>query len=439
MRGSGTLPTMASAIIFDDRHGRLGPLTELRASFEVRTGVSTSLERLERALGSPASLVARGAALAAAATERLGRPVLDADGGSLGDADDGALLVSGACVLPPEGLDRLDVGEALVEEETGLPVAARLSATGRAHLLRTGALSPGVRTRQVGRCALSRPWDVIRFRDRAIVADLAAVWPAPTECAPPGSGVIVIGATPLAVHRSARVMPGSIVDVSGGPVLIDRGATVRPGAVLCGPAWVGPDSTILDRAHLKAHSAIGPHCKIGGEVGGTIVQGHSNKGHEGHLGDAWLGEWVNLGAGTTNSNLLNTYGEVVARAGAGEPNERTGLTFLGCVLGDHTKTAIMTRIMTGAVVGAGVMWAASAPVSGAVAPFRWATDTGERPHRFDKMAATARAMMQRRGLELTAAQEALLREVCDASQRIRTAGPADPDDNGGHTGRGGGG
>ncbi|MFT3685650.1 MAG: hypothetical protein QM783_12110 [Phycisphaerales bacterium] len=81
-----------------------------------------------------------------------------------------------------------------------------------------------------------------------------------------------------------------------------------------GPAYIGSHSTVIERTLVKAHSSIGPWCKVAGEVGGVVFQGFANKAHDGHLGDAFVGEWSNLGAGTTNSNLLNTYGEVTMRS-----------------------------------------------------------------------------------------------------------------------------
>ncbi|MEL7484590.1 MAG: glucose-1-phosphate thymidylyltransferase, partial [Planctomycetota bacterium] len=140
-------------------------------------------------------------------------------------------------------------------------------------------------------------------------------------------------------------------------------------------------------------------CKIAGEVGGTIFQGFSNKAHEGHLGDSWVGEWVNFGAGTNNSNLLNTYGEVLARATVGGPSERTGQTFIGAIIGDHVKFAISTRIMTGSVIHTGAMWASGAPVSEVIGPFTWATDRGETAFRLSRFLETAKTVMDRRGME----------------------------------------
>jgi hypothetical protein len=141
---------------------------------------------------------------------------------------------------------------------------------------------------------------------------------------------------------------------------------------------------------------------VAGEVGGTIFQGYANKAHDGHLGDSWIGEWANFGAGTTNSNLLNTYGEVIAQASNGDQRVRTGLKFLGCIVGDHVKFAILTRIMTGSVFGTGSMIAkADAPTC--VGRFEWITEERRQPYRWEKFAEVAEAAMARRTVKMSAA------------------------------------
>jgi hypothetical protein len=128
----------------------------------------------------------------------------------------------------------------------------------------------------------------------------------------------------------------------------------------------------------------------------VIFQGYSNKSHDGHLGDSWVGEWVNFGAGTTNSNLLNTYGEVVMRLEADGRLCRTGLTFLGAIVGDHAKFAINTRIMTGSVVGTGAMIATTAAPPATVGRFAWLTDRASRTYRLEKFIDATTRMMARR-------------------------------------------
>lgn len=377
----------AALHVYDDGLGRLGPMTDLREPADIRTGALTTRERIEACCADAAKGFAPGEVLA----------------------------VSGRCVIPPSAaeLEGLEVGRALVEPRTGEMIAARLTESDWEKWKGQGeapAVSGGLRRVEItGARLIRRPWDVIRLRDAAIALDLQLLADAETQDLP--DGVIAIGEHDLTIAPDAVVYPTVVFDLEHGPVVVREGATIRPGAIVVGPTCIGAGSTIVERAHIKANTAIGPVCKIGGEVGGTIVQGYSNKAHDGHLGDAWLGEWVNLGAATVNSNLLNTYGEVMSRPEPGMPTERTGLAFFGCVLGDHVKTAIGTRIMTGASVGTGTMWAASAPITGAVGRFRWVTDAGDRPHAWDRFEETMRAMMGRRKIAPTPEMMAGLRKL----------------------------
>ncbi|CAN0594021.1 unnamed protein product, partial [Laminaria digitata] len=179
----------------------------------------------------------------------------------------------------------------------------------------------------------------------------------------------------------------------------EENATIHPGAIITGPAYIGPGSSVLEQANIKPNTAVGPVCKVAGEVGGSVFQGYANKGHAGHLGDSWVGEWANLGADTTNSNLLNTYGEITARPTPGGSMEKTGETFLGVTMGDHAKTAIGTRIMTGAIVGTGTMFAASTALSGTTEPFSWHTDAGVKHYRLGKFVEVSLTVMGRRGIK----------------------------------------
>ena len=137
--------------------------------------------------------------------------------------------------------------------------------------------------------------------------------------------------------------------------------------------------------------------------------------HEGHLGDSWVGRWVNFGAGTTNSNLLNTYGEVTMRLEPEGQRFRTGRQFLGAIIGDHVKFAILTRIMTGSVIGTGAMIATTAPPPTLVRRFAWMTDEGERTFRLDKFLETARAVMERRKVQLSETYQSAVRELHERS------------------------
>ncbi|MHC4869462.1 MAG: hypothetical protein ACYTE2_07240 [Planctomycetota bacterium] len=198
-------------------------------------------------------------------------------------------------------------------------------------------------------------------------------------------------------------------------IAIAAGAHIGHLAVLRGPVWIGPGSVVADRAQIKANTVIGPVSKVGGEIGATIFQGHANKVHEGHLGDSWIGEWVNFGAGTTNSNLLNTYGEVSMRLDPDGPSERSGRTAMGCIVGDHVKFAILVRIMTGSSFGTGSMIASTDPPR-SVGRFRWLTERGDATYRLEKFLGVMAAAQSRRGVEAGPAYLERLRRLHDAGR-----------------------
>lgn len=402
---------MSRMIIFDDRAWPgcgpdavdLTPMTDLRACFEVRTGMLTTRERLVgqwepglAAVWAPDELEAVTAVETGVAVNVL-------------PPDDSFFCVNGRWVFPAVRFE-LRLGQALVERESGHVVAAELTRADAASLFETGKLPQSVeRLEHDSRFLLRRPWEVIAALPRVLHTDLLGSPIRPVE--EPPDRVIRIGDGPLLIEPTARIMPGAILDVEHGPIVLDAFALVRPGATIIGPAYIGEHSQVLDLAIIKANTSIGPWCKVSGEIGATIFQGYSNKAHDGHLGDSWLGQWVNLGAGTTNSNLLNTYGEVVVRQRVGGSNRRSGMQFLGSIIGDHAKTAIGTRLMTGSVIGTGAMLASTAPPPACVAPFTWLTDDAERSYRIDKFIEVARTVMARRQIELTGAMELRLRSL----------------------------
>src|SRR5205814_1749093 len=168
-----------------------------------------------------------------------------------------------------------------------------------------------------------------------------------------------------------------------------RGAHVRAFSRVSGPCCVGAESTVMG-GDVTACS-IGPMCKIRGEMSSAIVLGYTNKGHEGFVGNSYLGRWVNLGAGTTTSNLKNTYGEVSLWTPRGF--RPTGLQFLGTLFGDHAKTGIGTMLTTGTVLGAGVNVYGTTMPPKAVPPFAWGEGEPYDTYRLDKFLATAAIVM----------------------------------------------
>ncbi len=198
--------------------------------------------------------------------------------------------------------------------------------------------------------------------ERLLVEDCAAF--RGRGSAPPDA--VILGNPAEVVSLGAAVEPGVVFDVRPGPVVLDAGAEVRSGTRLEGPLFVGARTRVLG-GYLRG-SVFGPECRVRGEIASSVFLGYANKAHDGFVGHSLLGHWVNLGAGTTTSNLKNTYG-LVRLTVAGERIE-TGRLNVGTFFGDHAKTAIGTMLGTGTVVSVGAnVFGGSAPKY--VLPFAW--------------------------------------------------------------------
>ncbi|MGC8865095.1 MAG: GlmU family protein [Bacteroidales bacterium] len=250
-------------------------------------------------------------------------------------------------------------------------------------------------------------WDLISLNGEEIIRDFRFS---------PGQGLCrgkvmdgswLLNDNQIYVGSGARIYPGCVIDASQGPVYIDDEVTLMPLSFIQGPCFIGKGSVIKAGAKIYGNTSIGQVCKVGGEVEGSIIHSYSNKQHDGFLGHAYLGSWVNLGANTNNSDLKNNYGTIRAFADGEEIN--TDLRFLGLMLADHSKSGINTMFNTGTVGGIFCnVFGAGFPDKN-LPDFSWGGAEGLVPYEIDKALATARIVMQRRKIELTPALEQLIR------------------------------
>jgi UDP-N-acetylglucosamine diphosphorylase/glucosamine-1-phosphate N-acetyltransferase len=259
---------------------------------------------------------------------------------------------------------------------------------------------------------LDRVWKLVTDNIEQIGRDVRALFDRPRRPLLP-AGSYHLGNEALIIDPTAVIEPGVVFDTSGGPIWIDRDARVRALTRLAGPAYVGPGSTVLGGA-LEAVS-IGPVCRIRGEFAESVCVGYVNKQHDGHIGHAYLGRWVNLGAETTNSDLKNNYGSIrVWTPDAGATD--TGQVKLGSLIGDHVKTGIGTLLNTGTVVGAGsnIYGAAMPPTY--VPPFSWGTGHELVEFRLDKFLEVAERAMGRRKVAMTDGMRGQLRRAWEKAR-----------------------
>jgi UDP-N-acetylglucosamine diphosphorylase / glucose-1-phosphate thymidylyltransferase / UDP-N-acetylgalactosamine diphosphorylase / glucosamine-1-phosphate N-acetyltransferase / galactosamine-1-phosphate N-acetyltransferase len=252
---------------------------------------------------------------------------------------------------------------------------------------------------------LTRPWELISANAAQITRDFNG---------PGDGGAIEPPASAIGHVRGAfrsgegvTVEPGVVMDFSNGPIWLDDGVTVRAFTRIAGPAYVGPGSTLLGGSF--AAISIGPVCKVHGEMEEVVVLGYSNKAHDGFLGHAYLGRWVNLGAMTTNSDLKNNYGPV--RMWTAEGEQDTGLIKLGSMLGDYVKTGIGALLNTGTVIGAGSNLFGTEMPPKYVPPFSWGSGANLTEFDADKFLQVTETVMKRRSLELSESMRGMLRSA----------------------------
>ena len=222
---------------------------------------------------------------------------------------------------------------------------------------------------------------------------------------PPGCDALGFKPGMLRLGQGVTIEPNVVLDFTHGPIHLDEGVTVRSFTRLSGPAYVGAGSTLLGGPYEAV--SIGPVCRVHGEVEESVVLGYSNKAHDGFLGHAYLGRWVNLGALTTNSDLKNNYGTI--RMWTPEGDTDTGLIKLGCLLGDHVKTGIGALINTGTVIGAGSNIYGTEMPPKYVAPFSWGSGTSLGEYDVDKFLDVTATVMGRRKLSLSEGMRGMLR------------------------------
>lgn len=222
-------------------------------------------------------------------------------------------------------------------------------------------------------------------------------------------GVHFLDPERIRLAEGIRLDPGVVLDAREGPILLGPDTQVHAASVIVGPVVTGAAVLVKPISRVADGVSLGPVTRVGGELHATIVQGFSNKQHDGFLGHSYVGCWVNLGAATDTSDLKNDYGTVrIVLAGREVDTGRTGV---GSLLGDHVKTAIHTRLNTGTVVGPSSNVFGDGIPSRAIAPFSWGGGNDWVEYRADKAMQVAARVMERRHRTLDPAEEALLRRI----------------------------
>lgn len=406
---------MTRLVLFEDRHWRsLRPLTDLLPVPALAFGAADVARRWLRATGLRLHAVeARAGAMAA----WHDAPVPDtAAVDPAGDA-----VVVNAAALPGAWaaglLGERPAGIVLAGDRVAaarVPLRLLWPVLGKGERFEEGLLSLGLPAEPGDVPFLEYPWHLVERNADAIAEDLAGA----------RGGVrgevhrlaCIEGAERVVVGEGAVVGPFAVLDARPGPILVGRGARIAAHTVVTGPCVVGPGTQLL--GGFVSGTTFGPECRIAGEVEACVWQGYGNKRHHGFVGHSVLGEWVNLGALTTTSDLKNNYGHVRVRVDGTDVDSRSPK--VGALVGAHAKTGIGTLLPTGASVGTG----ANLFGGGVFAPkwlpsFAWWDGRSLATHELERFLATARIVLSRRGRELDPGTEAALRAHFDSTSAER--------------------
>jgi len=252
-------------------------------------------------------------------------------------------------------------------------------------------------------------WDIFQKNDQAIREDFELLT-ADRKSQPIPSTVQVLGAENIFIEEGA-VLNFCTLNATSGPIYIGKDSEIMEGSVIRGPFALGEHAQVKLATKIYGATTVGPHCRVGGEVNNSVMFAYSNKGHDGFLGNAVLGEWCNIGADSNNSNLKNNYESVKLWDYETERFVNTGLQFCGLMMGDHSKCGINTMFNTGTVVGV------SANIFGAGFPrnyipnFTWGGAQGTQVYLPKKAFETAKIVMSRRSIEFSESDEKILTHI----------------------------
>ena len=260
-------------------------------------------------------------------------------------------------------------------------------------------------------------WDLIYWNEESLIEDATLLHRGKGDKnGKPTGPYHMVQEDDVWLGKGVRLEPGCVLDASQGPVVIGDKANIGANAVVQGPCHIGENAEIKPLTFIRPGCSIGTACRIGGELAQSIILGFSNKSHEGFMGHSYVGKWVNIGAGTTTSNLKNTYGEVSVQIGS--QKIATGRRFLGALIGEHSKTGILTRLPTGCYVGFASMLTGRGFAPKFVPSFTYWSENGTEPWQLDKAVQVAQRTFGRRDREWTPVDEQIMRHVNEAAKTV---------------------
>jgi len=405
------------ALFEDECYVNFLPVAYTRPVFECRSGMFSFLERAQRMFPESDVVLFTRNYLLPTFGKRVSHPVNKAD-----VIDDEVLLINGSLIVDDtvKRLVKTKLSRNVLIKQQGRLAVARLGEDlAKKHarelckpVMRSTLerLAKECRTLESSKLRLfSYPWDLVNSCGELIKEDYSGLGKSEGEGAIDDKAAIYGDKRNVFVGKGSSIEAFVLLDVRDGPIYIGKGSAVHAGSRITGPVYIG-DKVIIPSGLIREGCSIGHVCRVGGELEETIVQGYTNKYHTGFIGHAYIGEWVNLGAATTTSDLKNTYGNVQVMAGGKKVD--TGSTKVGCFIGDHVKASIGTQVYTGKKVG--VASHVHGFIADDVPSFSiWARSLGAKPVELELESAikTQERVFSRRGVKQTREDVELLKKL----------------------------
>ena len=400
--------------IFEDQgYSNFLPLVHFRPVFELRSGVFSLRQRIAAlAPRSRTSLFVR-ASLSDLYTEENNGVNINSY------PDEDCWFVNGR-ILAAEALAKL-LRQRLTESRIFLRdntlIAAYLRAADMPRFKQafpSGLISAepfaGFPSEQMDCSIASYPWDLIHASADSIRQDFGRLKNTSYKrISGNPAGVHILKKHNVIAGRKCVLKPGVVLDATDGPIVLGNNVTIMANSVVQGPAYIGDNAVIKTGAKIYHGASIGPSCKVGGEVEASILQSYSNKQHDGFLGHSYLSSWINIGAGTNNSDLKNTYGTIKVTIGGTLIDTKS--QFVGVVMGDHSKAGIATMLNSGTVVGVSCNIYGAGFQPKVVPSFSWGEPASQTTYDLESSLATARKMMARREVLMSLAYENVFRNI----------------------------
>ena len=408
-------------VIFEGTYWKtFAPLSLSRPVFMLATGMSTLLDKQLRYLSPTRLTLWVRPELAEHCRARIVPKMKIPTAVNEPLDDQPALLVSGR-TLHMRQFDPPDHEAVVVDDapEGGIVRTALVRGPGLSYEDAMGRTDPWMRVLNLPRMEpqtrmVESLWDLISWNEESLIEDSTKLRDACRAKAP--AYVHCLNEEDVCIGEDVKLAPGCVLDASAGPVVIAEHAVLGANSVIQGPCYLGPYVNVRPLTLIRPGTSIGMMSKVGGEISNSIILGYSNKAHDGFLGDSYIGKWVNFGAGTTTSNLKNTYGEISMQLGGRQVP--TGRRFLGSIIGDHTKTAILTRLMTGTYIGFCCMVAGNGTAPRFLPSFSFLTERGIEPYQMDKAIEVTKRVYARRDRPWTETDERVMRYVAQMAPMV---------------------